>query len=88
MPVIGEYFEFDALDFDILRDLGGHGNKTFREDLGVKVNQDLKDRQRERLCHVDDKISRKRPPTSIKICPLAAKRLGSKALVAETPNKH
>lgn len=88
MPVVGEYVEFDALDFNILRDLGGYANKACREDLGVKVDQDLKDRQGERLCHVDDETSRERPPAPVKICPLAAKRLGSKALVAETPNEH
>lgn len=88
MPVVGECIELDALDFDILRDLGGYGNKACREDLGVKVDQDLKDRQGERLRHVDDETSRKRPPTSIEICPLAAKCFGNKALVAETPNEH
>ncbi len=88
MPVVGECVELDALDFDILRDLGGHGNEACREDLGVKVDQDLKDRQGESFRHVDDETSRKRPPTSIEICPFAAKRLGSKALVAETPNEH
>lgn len=88
MPVVGECVELDALDFDILRDLGGHGNEACREDLGVKVDQDLKDRQGESFRHVDDETSRKRPPTSIEICPFAAKRLGSKALVAKTPNEH
>lgn len=88
MPVIGQCVEFNALDFDILRDLGRHGDKTFWEDFGVKVDQDLKDRQGERLCYVDDEISWERPPTSIEICPFAAKRLVSKALVAETPNEH
>ena len=88
MPVVGKCVEFDALDFDILRDLGGYGNKACREDLGIKVDQDLKDRQGERLCHVDDETSRERPSAPIKICPFAAKRLGSKAFVAETPNEH
>ena len=88
MPVVGECVQLDALDSDILRDLGGHGNKACWEDLGVKVDQDLKDRQGESFRHVDDETSRKRPPTSIEICPFAAKRLGSKALVAKTPNEH
>lgn len=88
MPVVGECVELDTLDFDILRDLGGHGNKACREDLRVKMDQDLKDRQGERLCHVDDETSWERPPAPVKICPLAAKRLGSKAFVAETPNEH
>ena len=88
MPAVGEYVQLDALDSDILRDLGGHGSEACREDLGVKVDQDLKDRQGESFRHVNDETSRKRPPTSIEICPFAAKGLGSKALVAKTPNEH
>ena len=88
MPVVGEYVELDTLDFDILRDLGGHGNKACREDLGVKMDQDLKDRQGESFRYVDDEASRERPPAPVKICSFTAKRLGSKAFVAETPNEH